>query len=65
MKFAEVTTAEVIRESQTDRVVFGDFAYAYADYLDEHRRAPPRHDRPQPPARELPAGTTWRSSTRS
>lgn len=31
---SEVTTEE-IRESQTDRVIFGDFAYAYADYLDE------------------------------
>ena len=30
--FTEVTTEE-IRESQTDRVVFGDFAYAYAEYL--------------------------------
>ena len=28
-------TTEEIRESQTDRVVFGEFAYAYADYLDE------------------------------
>jgi coenzyme F420-reducing hydrogenase beta subunit len=26
---------EEIRESQTDRVVFGEFAYAYADYLTE------------------------------
>ena len=26
-------TDEEIRESQTDRVVFGEFAYAYADYL--------------------------------
>ena len=26
-------TVEEIRESQTDRVVFGEFAYAYADYL--------------------------------
>lgn len=31
---SEVTTEE-IRESQTDRVAFGDFAYAYAEYLDE------------------------------
>jgi coenzyme F420-reducing hydrogenase beta subunit len=30
----EATTDE-IRESQTDRVIFGEFAYAYADYLDE------------------------------
>jgi hypothetical protein len=28
-------TTEEIRESQTDRVIFGEFAYAYADYLDE------------------------------
>lgn len=28
-------TDEEIRESQTDRVIFGNFAYAYADYLDE------------------------------
>jgi coenzyme F420-reducing hydrogenase beta subunit/polysaccharide pyruvyl transferase WcaK-like protein len=26
---------EEIRESQTDRVIFGNFAYAYAEYLDE------------------------------
>ncbi len=32
--YTEVTTEE-IRESQTDRVVFGDFAYAYSDYLTE------------------------------
>jgi coenzyme F420-reducing hydrogenase beta subunit/polysaccharide pyruvyl transferase WcaK-like protein len=31
---SEVTTEE-IRESQTDRVIFGNFAYAYSDYLDE------------------------------
>lgn len=31
---SEVSTEE-IRESQTDRVVFGNFAYAYADYLSE------------------------------
>jgi coenzyme F420-reducing hydrogenase beta subunit len=30
---SEVTTEE-IRESQTDRVLFGNFAYAYADHLD-------------------------------
>jgi coenzyme F420-reducing hydrogenase beta subunit len=28
-------TVEEIKESQKRRVVFGDFAYAYADYLDE------------------------------
>jgi len=33
-KVAEVSTAEIM-ESQKRRVVFGDFAYAYAAYLDE------------------------------
>src|SRR5690606_6152130 len=28
-------TTEEIRESQTERVIFGEFAYAYAEYLDE------------------------------
>jgi coenzyme F420 hydrogenase subunit beta len=28
-------SVEEIRESQTDRVIFGEFAYAYADYLAE------------------------------
>lgn len=37
---SEVTTEE-IRESQTDRVVFGGFAYAYAAYLDELGRHRP------------------------
>jgi coenzyme F420-reducing hydrogenase beta subunit/polysaccharide pyruvyl transferase WcaK-like protein len=32
---ASEVTNEEIRESQTDRVIFGNFAYAYADYLDE------------------------------
>lgn len=32
--FTEVTVEE-IKESQTRRIVFGDFAYAYADYLDD------------------------------
>lgn len=33
-------SVEEIRESQTDRVIFGEFAYAYADYLEaigQHR----------------------------
>jgi coenzyme F420 hydrogenase subunit beta len=30
-------TAEEIRESQTDRVIFGNFAYAYADFLEKQR----------------------------
>ncbi|MEJ7585302.1 MAG: Coenzyme F420 hydrogenase/dehydrogenase, beta subunit C-terminal domain, partial [Acidimicrobiales bacterium] len=34
VKVAEVSTAEIM-ESQKRRVVFGDFAYAYAAYLDE------------------------------
>jgi hypothetical protein len=38
--YTEVTTEE-IRESQTDRVVFGDFAYAYAEYLEEQGVAIP------------------------
>jgi coenzyme F420-reducing hydrogenase beta subunit len=32
--YSEVTTEE-IRESQKDRVVFGEFAYAYREYLEE------------------------------
>ncbi len=32
--FSDVTVEE-IKESQTRRVVFGDFAYAYGEYLDE------------------------------
>lgn len=34
VKVVDVTTAEIM-ESQKRRVVFGDFAYAYAAYLDE------------------------------
>lgn len=34
VKVTDVTTAEIM-ESQKRRVVFGDFAYAYAAYLDE------------------------------
>jgi coenzyme F420 hydrogenase subunit beta len=34
LKVADVTVEE-IKESQTRRVVFGDFAYAYAEHLDE------------------------------
>jgi coenzyme F420-reducing hydrogenase beta subunit/polysaccharide pyruvyl transferase WcaK-like protein len=37
---SEVTTEE-IRESQTDRVVFGGFAYSYAAYLDDLGRHRP------------------------
>lgn len=45
-----VVTAEVskeeIRESQTDRVIFGEFAYAYADYLREESIPTPRLEGP-------------------
>lgn len=37
---------EEIRESQTDRVVFGEFAYAYADFLRELGLHTPRLDGP-------------------
>lgn len=37
---SEVTTAE-IEESQTHRIAFGDFAYAYADYLKTNGRFAP------------------------
>jgi coenzyme F420 hydrogenase subunit beta len=35
-------TREEIRESQTDRVIFGEFAYAYADFLGERDIPTPR-----------------------
>jgi len=41
----EVSTEE-IRESQTDRVVFGEFAYAYADYRRSIGEHTPRLDGP-------------------
>ena len=40
IKISDVTEAE-IEESQTRRVVFGDFSYAYAEYLDEIGRHRP------------------------
>ncbi|MDT8368844.1 MAG: Coenzyme F420 hydrogenase/dehydrogenase, beta subunit C-terminal domain [Longimicrobiales bacterium] len=47
---------EEIRESQKDRVVFGDFAYAYAEYLDElgihrPRMSGPNRERATPASR--------------
>ena len=39
-------TREEIRESQTDRVIYGEFAYAYADYLNEQSIPTPRLDGP-------------------
>jgi coenzyme F420 hydrogenase subunit beta len=50
--FSEVTVNE-IRESQKPRVAFGDFAYAYAEYLDELGLHRPRMDGPNRPAAEL------------
>jgi coenzyme F420-reducing hydrogenase beta subunit len=40
LQIAEVTTEE-IKESQTRRVVFGDFAYAYTDYVAEQGKHVP------------------------
>lgn len=45
----EVGTAE-IEESQTRRVVFGDFAYAYQDYLREVGQPHPQMEGPNRPA---------------
>jgi coenzyme F420-reducing hydrogenase beta subunit len=47
--FSEVTVNE-IRESQKPSIAFGDFAYAYADYLDELGLHRPRMDGPNKPA---------------
>lgn len=49
---SEVTTEE-IRESQTDRVLFGNFAYAYAGYLDRLGRHRPDMTGPNRPAAVL------------
>ena len=49
---SEVTTEE-ITESQTHRVVFGDFAYAYADYLKSIGRHAPEMTGPNRPAAKL------------
>ena len=50
--FTEVTTDE-ITESQTRRVVFGDFAYAYGDYLREIGRHAPEMTGPNRQAAHL------------
>ncbi|NEE01223.1 Coenzyme F420 hydrogenase/dehydrogenase, beta subunit C-terminal domain [Phytoactinopolyspora halotolerans] len=47
--FSEVTVNE-IRESQKPRIAFGNFAYAYADYLDELGLHRPKMDGPNKPA---------------
>lgn len=52
--YTDVTTEE-ITESQTRRVVFGDFAYAYGDYLREIGRHTPDMDGPNRPAAHLAA----------
>jgi len=49
---SEVTTEE-IRESQTERVLFGNFAYAYAGYLDRLGRHRPDMTGPNRPAAVL------------
>lgn len=49
--FSEVTVNE-IRESQKPSIAFGNFAYAYADYLDEIGVPRPRMDGPNKPASE-------------
>jgi coenzyme F420-reducing hydrogenase beta subunit len=46
-------TVEEIKESQKRRVVFGDFAYAYADYLDEVGVHRPILEGPNRPAAHL------------
>ena len=50
--FSEVTVNE-IRESQKPRVAFGNFAYAYGEYLDEVGLHRPRMDGPNRPFAEL------------
>ena len=52
VKVVEVSTAEVM-ESQKRRVVFGDFAYAYSDYLDEIGVHHPDMVAPNRPAAKL------------
>ncbi len=47
--FTEVSVNE-IRESQKPSIAFGNFAYAYADYLDELGLHRPRMDGPNKPA---------------
>jgi hypothetical protein len=50
--FSEVTVNE-IRESQKPRIAFGDFAYAYAEYLDDVGIPRPDMDGPNRPAATL------------
>ena len=50
---ASKVTVEEITESQTRRVVFGDFAYAYADYLKETGEHCPDMTGPNRPAARL------------
>lgn len=50
--YSEVTVNEV-RESQKPRVAFGNFAYAYADYLDEIGEHRPQMTGPNRPLAEL------------
>jgi hypothetical protein len=50
---ATKVTVEEITESQTRRVVFGDFAYAYADYLKETGEHCPDMIGPNRPAAKL------------
>ncbi len=52
IKLTDVTVEE-IKESQKRRVVFGDFAYAYAEYLDEIGIHHPEMTGPNRPAAEL------------
>lgn len=52
LKFSEVTKAE-IEESQTRRVLFGDFAYAYAEHLDALGKHRPDMVGPNRPAAHL------------
>ena len=50
--FSEVTVNE-IRESQKPRIAFGNFAYAYAEYLDDLEIHRPQMDGPNRQAAEL------------
>ena len=52
MIISEVTVSE-IRESQKPRIAFGNFAYAYAEYLDELGLPYPKMDGPNRSAAEL------------
>jgi coenzyme F420-reducing hydrogenase beta subunit len=52
VNFTEVTVNE-IRESQKPRIAFGNFAYAYSEYLDDLGSHRPQMDGPNRPAAEL------------